>query len=116
MKTEIREIYKCEHCNKLYQRKHICEYHERICIKNNENKRACYGCKNLDKKNVDYYAGYGDVNGEEVVENANLLFCSKLQTCIHTPQSEVRKNALETIGYENNPMPKECEYFVPVTY
>jgi len=50
MKSEFKEIYKCDHCNKLYQRKHACIKHEIACHKNPENHRVCFGCMHLCKK------------------------------------------------------------------
>ena len=51
MKTETKEIYKCEHCNKLYQLKNWCLVHEKACSKNPDNDRACFGCQYLTKQN-----------------------------------------------------------------
>jgi len=52
MKTETKEIYKCEYCNKLYQIKSACIRHEPLCYKNPENIPACYNCSHLDKIDV----------------------------------------------------------------
>lgn len=50
MITQTKEIYKCEHCRKLYQIKRFTELHEKMCNKNPENQRACFTCKFLEKK------------------------------------------------------------------
>jgi len=55
MKIETKEIYKCEHCNKLYQIKSKCLEHEKTCSKNPDNQRACFGCRHLEKKNYTIY-------------------------------------------------------------
>lgn len=111
MKIETKEIYKCDHCNKLYQAKRHCAYHELVCKKNPDNKRACFGCDYLTKTNIEHLTGYGDGSGEEQTEFSMLLFCNKKRVCLHTPQSEIKQNALETIGFDNEQMPKECEFY-----
>ncbi|MFT5450582.1 MAG: hypothetical protein ACI9N9_000059 [Enterobacterales bacterium] len=91
--------YKCDHCSKLYQRKGACESHEVSCKKNPENKRPCFECKNLIKER---YEDDGMVY--------NLLYCKAKKEFIHTPQVEIKGNAIET-NECNNPMPKECDKF-----
>ncbi len=114
MKTEIKEIYKCEYCNKLYQRKHFAERHELMCYKNTETKRACFGCANLTKKEVLIYSGHDHYyTCEPVNYKMNFLFCNKKQIFLYTQKSEVKGNYLHIDengnNFENNPMPKECE-------
>lgn len=45
MKTFNKPYYRCDHCNKIYVRKHACEKHEGICYNNPKNWDACIGCK-----------------------------------------------------------------------
>ena len=105
MKIELREIYKCDHCKKLYQRKNACEKHEKSCTKNSDNFRACFGCKYLTKKTetID--------NGSQYYpeRRVDLLWCNKLGHFLHPPKVEHKGNAIET-GELNEPMPKECEH------
>lgn len=115
MKEINTTIYKCEHCNKWYQRKHFAESHESICLRNPENKRPCYGCKNLTKKEVLIYSGYDSYYTCEPVNwLKNFLFCNKKQIFLYTPQNQVKGNYLHIDengnNFENNPMPKECEF------
>jgi hypothetical protein len=50
MKTENREIYRCEFCRKIYLVKRYCLYHEKLCLKNEDNKRPdCIYCCFLEK-------------------------------------------------------------------
>ena len=105
MKIEIKEIYKCEYCNKLYQLKHFCEKHEKICKKNPENDRPCFSCVHLSKKDVVVYEYCGDI---EHKVNLSCLHCDKKEVFLHTPQNEIKGNALE-LGGDNLPMPKECD-------
>lgn len=110
MKTETKEIYKCDHCNKLYQRKHACILHEKYCSRNPDIERACFnGCAHLHKQVVDYYSdtGYGEIH-----EELNLLHCKHKNIYLYPPKSEAKKNWFELGGEDiNEPMPKECNDF-----
>jgi hypothetical protein len=108
MKIETKEIYKCEHCNKLYQIKDWCEYHESICKKNPENNRACFLCAHLvsREKVVTLIHGY---NGQEENRQLTLMYCNKIKTFLYPAQVEVKGNAYDLGDESNNPMPKECE-------
>lgn len=53
MIIQTKEIYKCEYCRKIYQIKRFAESHEKMCKKNPENNRACFGCNFLQKKEVE---------------------------------------------------------------
>lgn len=106
MKEETKTIYKCEYCNKLYQRKDACIKHESYCFKNPEAKRACYNCIHLEKKKTSvYHDQYDGSQSEEVVE---LFHCAVKDIFLHPPKVEAKKNAKE-ISEENLPMPKECD-------
>jgi hypothetical protein len=100
------QALKCDHCSKLYQRKGACESHELSCKKNPENKRPCFECKHLTKER------YEDDGHPYSVLVYNLLYCKAKEEFIHTPQVEIKGNAIET-GEYNNPMPKECGKFKP---
>jgi ATP-binding cassette subfamily D (ALD) protein 3 len=63
MKVEIKEIYKCDFCNKLYQVKRFAEYHEKGCSKNPENERPCFNCHNMEKRETEITGNY--YNGSE---------------------------------------------------
>lgn len=108
MKIETREIYKCDHCNKLYQRKHACEKHEIMCSKNPDNFRACFGCKHLTKVEVPIQGYYWEYE-------ANVLYCSKLEKYLHPPKVEHKGNALD-FGRLNEPMPRECKDFDDIPF
>jgi len=104
MKTITKPTYKCDFCNKLYQIKNRAEFHEKICKSNPENKRACYGCESLTKKlHVE--------EGEYYHNERTLLYCNHHKQWMHTPQSEIRDNVIET-GEGNVLMPKECKNFI----
>ena len=108
MKSQIKEIYKCDHCNKLYQIKNRCAYHELICYKNPANNRACFGCNHLIKKSETIY--YDTVYGESE-RKVDLLYCTKLNHYLYPPKIEHKGKWYDTSDIENKAMPKECEHF-----
>jgi len=107
MITETKEIYKCEHCRKLYQIKRFAETHEKSCTKNPDNWRACHQCTHLGKRTTTIY--YDTGYGGEQEEKLDLLYCSKLDTFIYPPSVEHKGNCHELGDDTNKPMPKECE-------
>jgi len=112
MKIEIKEIYRCEYCNKLYQRKYAAIQHEKICKKNPDNKRACmvngFVCDHLTKKRAWYH--YPD---EENKCEVNLLYCEYKKIFLYPPKIEVKGNWFELDEELNEPMPKQCDYYKP---
>ena len=116
MKTQTIEVYKCEYCNKLYQRKSACLKHEKQCNKNPDNNRMCLNsCKHLIKKDTKVYIGIDDYySSEPIYETKSLLFCAKKNTYLYTPKSEHKGNYYTEFyneNEENNPMPKECDVY-----
>jgi hypothetical protein len=116
MKTEIKEVYKCDFCRKLYQRKHAAIYHEKMCNRNPDNFRSCHSCNGLEKKEVIIYSGIDDyITGEPINISRDFLFCKKRQIFLYTPQNEIKGNHnhidAEGNSFENYPMAKECTYW-----
>jgi hypothetical protein len=105
MKTEIKTIYKCDFCNKLYQRKNSAEYHERICNKNPSNQRPCYGCSYLEKKEASITIGYS-YDGDEILKKVQIFHCKFRNVFLHTPKNEIKGNVFDVD--ENYPMPITC--------
>jgi hypothetical protein len=112
MKIETKEIYKCDHCKKLYQRKWLCEKHELSCKKSPNYLRPCHSCKILKKQTETILAGYGDMNGDEAYRKVDVLFCSKKDCFIHPPSVEAKGNKFEMGDKSNEPMPKQCEFYI----
>ncbi len=108
MKTETREIYRCEYCKKVYLIKKACEIHETRCTKNPENFRACFGCYNTIKKEVTIY--YDHYDGEHEYQR-ELLYCKAKDIFIYPPIIEHKGNAIDLGDKINEPMPKECDKF-----
>jgi len=108
MKAETKEIYKCDHCNKLYQLKSPCLLHEVRCVKNPDNNRPCFNCIHLTKKIETIYY---DNTYTETTREVDLLYCSKVDTFLYPPKVQHKGNMYETETKENNPMPKTCEFY-----
>lgn len=104
MIIEIKEVYKCEYCRKLYQLKRFAELHEKMCSKNPENSRKCFGCKHLGKKKTEVYDC-------EMPRRVELLYCSKIDSFLYPPKVEHKKNWHETDPMPNNPMRRKCDKF-----
>lgn len=107
MITETKEIYKCEHCRKLYQSKHFALRHEQLCPKNPDNNRACFGCVHLGKRQTKVY--HDVPSGGEQVQTVEILHCAKKSVFLYPPKVEVKKNMYDLGDDFNEPMPKECE-------
>lgn len=107
MKTIEMTIYKCEHCNKIYQKKFYCEAHVSRCRKNPDNDRPCFHCTHLEMKTVEY--GWYNLNEGKAVETRDALFCNRLKHCVYPPYvtNPYDEGLLEDV---NEPMPRECEY------
>ena len=114
MITETKEIYKCEHCRKIYQIKRFAEAHEEMCKKNPENKRACFGCKFLEKKETTLYQDHP--MGGEYTYKRDLLFCNKKEIYVYPPIVEFKGNEIDLGDETNEPMPKDCQLFIEQDY
>lgn len=110
MITETKQVYKCEHCRKMYQLKRFAEMHELLCVKNPDNKRACFGCKFLNKKETVVY--YDSPMGGELTRTLSLCHCSKKEVFVYPPRVEIKGNMVD-LGYDSNePMPVSCELYL----
>jgi hypothetical protein len=112
LKTETIQVYKCEYCNKLYQRKHFAEVHEKSCHKNPNNYRKCLDeCKHLIKKTTKYYydTGYGERS-----RDLELFYCPKKKSFLYPPKVEHDKKWFDLADDLNEPMPKECKAYEPI--
>ena len=116
MKTETKEIYKCDFCKKLYQIRRFAELHEKFCSKNPDNDRKCFWCKYFKKKKVVIYCDSS--NGEYDFErNLELFYCDKIDSFIYPPKVEHKGNSFDLNDDSNEPMRRECdEYEKPVFY
>ena len=105
MKEKEITAYFCSHCNKLYQRKHACLNHEKICYSNPDAQRACYVCIHLKKKDITHH--YDTYCGASY-ETINIFHCNKLNKFVYPPNVEQKKNWFDLGDEINEPMPKKC--------
>lgn len=108
MRTETKEIYKCDFCNKLYQRKAAAIKHELMCSKNPDNDRPCFHCLSLEKKDTTVFLDHS--YGSQDSASFRLLHCSAKEIFLYPPKVGFKKNVIE-IEECNEAMPKECELF-----
>jgi len=106
MKTINKPVHYCEHCNKYYLSKYFAEKHEKICFKNPENKRACFGCEFLDKQVT---KGYFDAFDGQHETKYTVLVCMKFNCGVYPPKFEINQNFIDMLDIENEAMPKECD-------
>src|SRR5690606_2538475 len=109
MKVEIKEIYKCDHCNKLYQVKGAAERHEKSCHRNPDNERPCFGCNHFSGTTTTQFIDH-PYSGQHERE-VKVSFCGKKDSFLYPPKVEHKGNALD-LGIDSNiPMPRTCESF-----
>ena len=107
MITETREIYRCDHCRKVYLREQACIDHEPKCSMNPENGRPCMGCMFVQKQEREYYYDTPYGQGSRMVE---VLVCTKFGEVMHPPLVEHKGNAYEFGDFINHPMPRTCDH------
>jgi len=111
MRTKITEIYFCDHCNKLYQKKHSCISHENLCKRNPENIPACYSCLFCEmaheKHDVNiYYEDFGIDRIEQ--KNFSVLKCSKLGIYLKPILSDKRDRKIKELDLSQVVTPLAC--------
>jgi hypothetical protein len=106
-----KEVYYCEYCKKHGLAKYKMLYHELICFFNPDNKRPCFNCEFLEKKEKLLYETH-HYDGSEYTKKLDLLHCKKKNIFLYTPKNEIKGNMYILEDDENLPMPKECEDYV----
>ena len=107
--------YCCEHCKKVYQKKHACEKHEKEWCRHNPTLKAkCfYDCKHLTSE---YAIIYQDVREGQMEVKVSLLYCTKKEAHI-VPFWAVKKGNWYDAPYIDGEeidsifAPMECESF-----
>ena len=104
MKTETKEVYRYDHCKKMYVIKHYAVAHEESCRKNPKNEQDCLSCGAFEMRQVEIMkVGYNDV---EYHQKYDLGFCKKKLHYVY-PYWCNNPVSQEDIPQEieNNPMP-----------
>ena len=107
MESKKMLIHICEHCRKLYQRKHACERHEKYCKKNPDNKHACFEFCNYLKR-VEVEDTHFDYHGNELYDYISGIefHCTKTDTEMFSYIAE--RKGLDVIKFAKR-MPLECD-------
>lgn len=119
MITETREIYKCQHCRKVYQIKHYCESHELQCKNNPDNFMICHDCKHSEKKTVRICKLVGclgenmGVSETEEYRNQRMIHCKERDLYVYPNwlSNPVQQEEMPN-EEENIVMPNKCDHFV----
>lgn len=113
MKTKVKTVHQCDHCNRNMFVKSAMEKHEKWCPKNPANFTACSGCLFLKETTVEYTSfwnnGYGEV---ETPRTSKAFKCEKLEKNLY-PRVVERKglNIKYPETFEGQePMPVNCEH------
>jgi len=112
MKTKTKEVFYCDYCKKHGLSKAAMVHHEAICYGNPENKRPCFNCQYLTKRETTIYGNY--FNGSEWEREVNLFYCRAKEIFLYTPKNQVKGNQFD-IGDTNDPMPKECDVYKEIS-
>lgn len=105
MKTKTITGYFCDHCKRLYQRKHFAIQHEINCTKNPDNFRPCFGCSHCKKKTVGVFV---QGHNSYCTVGTSVLFCEKLGTGLVHPKQQRTGFWYDLEDHENDPMPRNC--------
>lgn len=115
MITETREIYKCEHCRKVYQIKRYCESHEPKCSKNPINIPKCLGCKHLENIEIKFEPMYCGYQNNDELMSGNGFRCNKKEVFMYHPKLEHGDYGVpDYVQFDNNEilqerMPTDCD-------
>jgi len=110
MKTKKITGYFCDHCNKLYQRKHFAIKHEERCFKNPANNRPCLDCKHCNYEDATIYE---DLYDRQVEKTYKVFYCEKKEHYLIPPIAR-QKHGLNVFDFddvENIDMPTKCKDF-----
>lgn len=105
MKIIETTIYRCAHCNKLYQIKSACKKHEEdLCRRNPKFAHPCFNnCEHLDQADKSLYEDCYDGEHERIV---TVFVCKKTDQIMHPGYV---KEPFEFGDESNEKMPMECK-------
>ena len=119
MKTDVRTVYHCEHCNKISLNKGAMTLHEDKCKRNPVNRSYCIGCKHLTVEDIEYNDKPDKCDYDEFspsVRPRRRFICDIDNKVMYHPKVRTfRKEKRELIfSISQKPMPnevEECDYF-----
>lgn len=119
MITETKEVYKCEHCRKLYQRKNACIDHEPKCRKNPINVPTCHGCTYLENIGIKYEPQVQTQHGNDDLFDGRGFRCKLKKIFMYHPSLEFGQYGVpdyaefkgDEIDQKRMPVENECDDF-----
>lgn len=114
MKTGVRTVYHCEHCNKISLNKGAMTLHEDKCKRNPVNRSYCIGCKHLTVEDIEYNDKPDKCDYDEFspsVRPRRRFICDIDNKVMYHPKVRTfRKEKRELIfSISQKPMPNEVE-------
>lgn len=114
MKTYVRTVYHCEHCNKISLNKGAMTLHEDKCKRNPVNRSYCIGCKHLTVEDIEYNDKPDKCDYDEFspsVRPRRRFICDIDNKVMYHPKVRTfRKEKRELIfSISQKPMPNEVE-------
>jgi len=114
MKTDVRTVYHCEHCNKISLNKGAMTLHEDKCKRNPVNRSYCIGCKHLSVEDIEYNDKPDKCDYDEFspsVRPRRRFICDIDNKVMYHPKVRTfRKEKRELIfSISQKPMPNEVE-------
>lgn len=114
MKTDVRTVYHCEHCNKISLNKGAMTLHEDKCKRNPVNRSYCIGCKHLTVEDIEYNDKPDKCDYDEFspsVRPRRRFICDiDNKVMFHPKVRTFRKEKRELIfSISQKPMPNEVE-------
>lgn len=114
MKTDVRTVYHCEHCNKISLNKGAMTLHDDKCKRNPVNRSYCIGCKHLTVEDIEYNDKPDKCDYDEFspsVRPRRRFICDIDNKVMYHPKVRTfRKEKRELIfSISQKPMPNEVE-------
>lgn len=114
MKTDVRTVYHCEHCNKISLNKGAMTLHEDKCKRNPVNRSYCIGCKHLTVEDIEYNDKPDECDYDEFapsVRPRRRFICDIDNKVMYHPKVRTfsKKKRELIFSISQKPMPNEVE-------
>lgn len=114
MKTDVRTVYHCAHCNKISLNKGAMTLHEDKCKRNPVNRSYCIGCKHLTVEDIEYNDKPDECDYDEFapsVRPRRRFICDIDNKVMYHPKVRTfsKKKRELIFSISQKPMPNEVE-------
>lgn len=114
MKTDVRTVHHCEHCNKISLNKGAMTLHEDKCKRNPVNRSYCIGCKHLTVEDIEYNDKPDECDYDEFapsVRPRRRFICDIDNKVMYHPKVRTfsKKKRELIFSISQKPMPNEVE-------